>query len=125
MKFNGHLQRVADEAKRDIKTRFSFSWKGITTAGAIICFLGFFWRGAIFYAQTTADSTKIKQLESDVKVLKIEKNVNDSTNIKYIQEILRLINPEKGEAIIEKLEKERKAEIAKWKKDLKVKDADT
>ena len=124
MNFNGHAQKVIDEAKKDIKSRFTVSWKGFTTATAIIFILGIVWQASGF-VQTQKDTTKLaNNLKKKVQTLQIEKAVGDTINEDYLKFIVRKLEPdrEKADAYIAQMEKRKADLIKELKKQLKNED---
>ena len=119
MKFiNGSAEKFINDAKQDIKSRFSSTWKSIINISAIIFFLGLVWQASGF-VQTQKDTTKtVATLKDTVTELKIEKTVNDTITTEYLQELVQIIAPDKAEGIIKRLEEKREKRIAEWKRQL-------
>lgn len=92
---------------------------GIKSISLIIVLLGFFARGAIFYAQTCDTTKTVKTLKRSVTELQIEKTVNDTITTEYVQELIRAVMPEKeAEATIKRLEANRTRRMEEWKRQL-------
>ena len=119
MKFiNGSAEKFINDAKQDIKSRFSSTWKSIINISAIIFFLGLVWQASGF-VQTQKDTTKtVVTLKDTVTELKIEKTVNDTITTEYLQELVQIIAPDKADGIIKRLEEKREKRIAEWKRQL-------
>ena len=118
------LSKPVQSAIKDIKTsdlktngNGEVVWRpGLKSIILLITLLGFGAKGVMFYAQTVDTTKTVKRLVNDVDSLKIEAYVNEKTTTKYVQEILRLLEPEKAENKIAKIEKERDEETKELKK---------
>ena len=118
--------RFADQfVKTNGNGERKLSFKGVLTILSILISLniiGIAIGKSAQFIQTVKDTVKVvKNNQIKIDTLIIEANVVQYSNTKLLEEILRKLDPQNAEKIIEKIKKEDAEQIRKLKEDLNIK----